>query len=128
MIVHKKNLFVLFAPLVFLGIGIIGFFLGKQFYFNSNLRQQSYLDFVQVPVYYNHTTGEIYPVFEKESFGMNCLWSWSGDHGLGDVFTTDATTVPVKEERMGSGMVDVDVICTNLIDGWYKGHYSDFGD
>lgn len=83
------------------------------------------INFTQVSIQFNPSTGELFPVFEKKFFGVNCLWSWIGDHGLSGVFTTDNMTTPIKKDRMGSGMVDVDVVCTNSIDGWFEGHYSD---
>ncbi|MCR4314694.1 MAG: hypothetical protein NUV84_05655 [Candidatus Uhrbacteria bacterium] len=101
---------------------------------NTNLLNQSVSDgsstqaveIEEVSVFYDQITGEIYPSFTNQMFGMECLWSWSGDHGLGGVFTTDEMIVPLKEDRMGTGMITVDVICTNSFDGWYHGYYSDF--
>lgn len=77
---YMKYLIILFISLTLLGFGCV----------NQNIKQDMAEDnLLSVKLYYNNSTGELYPLLPKDNSIHTCVWTISGDHGSDVKLTTD---------------------------------------
>lgn len=85
------------------------------------------LHFTPVELFYNKTTGELYPILPNDAHPHTCVWTIWGDHGsqmkitTDNAFINDDTDSYIKVNNFLPPRVPIYVVCVDWQNHVYEG-------